>query len=86
MVRIEDGEAGPAARATASWLTTDAPELTAVAGLRRGHIERYKRRLAERPSVRGGQLKIGRLSSSARFVCAWSALPSGAARMRRRES
>jgi integrase len=55
MVRVE-----AVLREFASWLTTDVSEVTAVADLRRAHIERYKRHLAERPSVRGGQLsKIG---------------------------
>jgi integrase len=35
------------------WLTAHAPEVSAVAGLRRAHIERYKRYLAERPNARG---------------------------------
>jgi integrase len=40
-------------RQFALWLTTHAPEVTAVADLRRAHIERYKRHLAERPNTRG---------------------------------
>ena len=40
-------------REFALWLTTQAPEVTAVADLRRAHIERYKRHLAERPNARG---------------------------------
>ena len=51
MVRVE-----AVLREFASWLTTDVPEVAAVADLRRDHIERYKRHLAERPSVRGGRL------------------------------
>jgi len=35
------------------WLAVQAPEVTAVADLRRTHIERYKRHLAERPNARG---------------------------------
>jgi acyl-CoA reductase-like NAD-dependent aldehyde dehydrogenase len=55
MVRVE-----AVLREFASWLTTDVPEVAAVADLRRDHIERHKRHLAERPSVRGGRLsKIG---------------------------
>ncbi|HYZ70747.1 MAG TPA: site-specific integrase [Thermoleophilaceae bacterium] len=55
MVRVE-----AVLREFATWLTTDVPEVAAVADLRRDHIERYKRHLAERPSVRGGRLsKIG---------------------------
>ena len=55
MVRVE-----AVLREFAGWLTTDAPEVAAVADLRRAHIERYKRHLAERPSARGGRLsKIG---------------------------
>jgi integrase/recombinase XerD len=55
MVRVE-----AVLREFASWLTTDVSEVTAVADLRRAHIERCKRHLAERPFVRGGQLsKIG---------------------------
>lgn len=55
MIRVE-----AVLRAFAGWLTAQAPEVTAVADLRRSHIERYKRHLAERPSVRGGRLsKIG---------------------------
>ncbi|MCA1697772.1 MAG: site-specific integrase, partial [Actinobacteria bacterium] len=51
MVRVE-----AVLREFASWLTTDVSEVAAVADLRRDHIERYKRHLAERPSVRGGRL------------------------------
>jgi site-specific recombinase XerD len=55
MVRVE-----AVLREFASWLTTHAPEVAAVADLQRAHIERYKRYLAERPAVRGGRLsKIG---------------------------
>ena len=54
MVRVE-----AVLREFAGWLTTYAPEVTAVRDLRRAHIERYKRRLAQRPSVRGS----GRLSN-----------------------
>ncbi|MCA1679558.1 MAG: site-specific integrase [Actinobacteria bacterium] len=47
-------------REFAGWLTAEAPEVSAVADLRRAHIERFKRHLAERSSVRGGRLsKIG---------------------------
>jgi integrase/recombinase XerD len=51
MVRVE-----AVLREFAGWLTTDVPEVAAVADLRRQHIERYKRHLAERPSIRGGRL------------------------------
>ena len=54
MVRVE-----AVLREFAGWLTTHAPEVGAVRDLRRAHIERYKRHLAERPSIRGG----GRLSN-----------------------
>jgi len=55
MVRVE-----AVLREFASWLTTDAPEVAAVADLRRMHIERYKRHLAERPARRAAKLsKIG---------------------------
>jgi hypothetical protein len=40
-------------REFALWLTAQAPEVQAVADLRRAHIERYKRHLAERPNARG---------------------------------
>ena len=40
-------------REFALWLTAHAPEVNAVADLRRAHIERYKRYLAERPNTRG---------------------------------
>jgi integrase len=40
-------------RTFALWLTEQAPEVRAVADLRRTHIERYKRHLAERPNARG---------------------------------
>jgi integrase len=51
MVRVE-----AVLREFALWLAAEAPEVRAVADLRRAHIERYKRRLAERPSARGGRL------------------------------
>jgi hypothetical protein len=40
-------------REFALWLTAQAHEVTAVADLRRAHIERYKRHFAERPNARG---------------------------------
>jgi integrase len=40
-------------REFALWLAAHAPEVGAVADLRRCHIERYKRHLAERPGSRG---------------------------------
>jgi hypothetical protein len=55
MVRVE-----AVLREFAGWLTTDAPEVTSVGDLRRDHIERYKRHLAERPARRAAKLsKIG---------------------------
>lgn len=51
MVRVE-----AVLREFAVWLTAHAPEVAAVNDLRRAHIERYKRHLAQRPSVRGGRL------------------------------
>ncbi len=51
MVRVE-----AVLREFAVWLTTHALEVAAVSDLRRGPIERYKRHLAQRPSVRGGRL------------------------------
>jgi integrase len=51
MVRVE-----AVLREFASWLTTHAPDVAAVADLRRDHIEGYKRHLAERPALRGGRL------------------------------
>jgi integrase len=47
---------GAVLREFAGWLTAEAPEVGAVADLRRAHIERYKRHLAERPAARGGRL------------------------------
>jgi site-specific recombinase XerD len=43
-------------REFALWLRDQAPEVRAVADLRRAHIERYKRHLAEKPNMRGGRL------------------------------
>jgi integrase/recombinase XerD len=55
MVRVE-----AVLREFAGWLVTDAPEVRAVVDLRRDHIERYKRHLAERPARRSAKLsKIG---------------------------
>ena len=54
MVRVE-----AVLREFAGWLTDHAPEVAAVRDLRRAHIERYKRHLTQRPSVRGS----GRLSN-----------------------
>ncbi len=54
MVRVE-----AVLREFGVWLTAEEPEVAAVSDLRRAHIERYKRHLAQRPSVRGG----GRLSN-----------------------
>jgi site-specific recombinase XerD len=43
-------------REFALWLTDQAPEVTAVRDLRRAHIERYKRHVAQKPNLRGGRL------------------------------
>jgi site-specific recombinase XerD len=43
-------------REFALWLQDHAPEVTAVRDLRRVHIERYKRHVAQKPNPRGGQL------------------------------
>ena len=43
-------------REFALWLRDQAPEVTAVHDLRRAHIERYKRHLAQKPNRRGGRL------------------------------
>ena len=51
MVRVE-----AVLREFAGWLTAEAPEVSAVADLRRAHIERYKQHLANRPAGRGGRL------------------------------
>jgi integrase len=51
MVRVE-----AVLREFASWLTAHASEVTAVVDLRRAHIERFKRHLAARPSLRGARL------------------------------
>ena len=43
-------------REFALWLQDHAPEVTAVRDLRRVHIERYKRHVAQKPNPRGGRL------------------------------
>ena len=43
-------------RKFALWLRDEAPEVTAVRDLRRVHIERYKRHVAQKPNLRGGRL------------------------------
>jgi integrase len=43
-------------REFALWLRDQAPEVTAVRELRRVHIERYKRHVAQKPNRRGGRL------------------------------
>lgn len=43
-------------REFALWLADQAPEVTAVRDLRRAHIERYKRHVAQKPNLRGGRL------------------------------
>jgi len=43
-------------REFALWLRDHAPEVTAVRDLRRAHIERYKRHVAQKPNLRGGRL------------------------------
>ncbi len=51
MVRVE-----AVLREFAGWLTAHAPEVAALVDLRRAHIERYKRHLPTRPSLRGVRL------------------------------
>lgn len=51
MVRVEG-----VLREFAGWLAAQAPDVAAVADVRRAHIERYKRHLAARPSARGDKL------------------------------
>jgi site-specific recombinase XerD len=43
-------------REFALWLRDQAPEVKAVRDLRRAHIERYKRHVAQKPDRRGGRL------------------------------
>ena len=43
-------------REFALWLRDQAPEVKAVRDLRRAHIERYKRHVAQKPNLRGGRL------------------------------
>jgi site-specific recombinase XerD len=43
-------------REFALWLRDHAPEVMAVRDLRRAHIERYKRHVAQKPNRRGGRL------------------------------
>jgi site-specific recombinase XerD len=43
-------------REFALWLRDHAPEVTAVRDLRRAHIERYKRHVAQKPNPRGARL------------------------------
>jgi integrase len=43
-------------REFALWLRDEAPEVRAVRDLRRVHIERYKRHVAQKPNRRGGRL------------------------------
>jgi site-specific recombinase XerD len=43
-------------REFALWLRDHAPEVTAVRDLRRAHIERYQRHVAQKPNLRGGRL------------------------------
>jgi site-specific recombinase XerD len=43
-------------REFALWLGDQAPEVTAVRDLRRSHIERFKRHVAQKPNLRGGRL------------------------------
>ncbi|MGH2885526.1 MAG: tyrosine-type recombinase/integrase, partial [Solirubrobacteraceae bacterium] len=45
-----------ALREFALWLRDQAPEVKAVCDLRRAHIERYKRHVANKPNLRGGRL------------------------------
>jgi integrase len=41
-------------REFALWMRDQAPEVNAVRDLRRAHIERYKRHVAQKPNLRGG--------------------------------
>jgi site-specific recombinase XerD len=73
MIRVE-----AVLREFASWLTAEAPEVRAVADLRRTHIERYKRHLADRPAARGGRLsktglaqQLGTLRSCLERLSEW---------------
>jgi site-specific recombinase XerD len=43
-------------REFALWIRDQAPEVTSVRDLRRAHIERYKRHVAQKPNARGGRL------------------------------
>ena len=43
-------------REFALWLRDETPEVKAVRDLRRSHIERYKRHVAQKPNLRGGRL------------------------------
>jgi integrase len=49
-------------REFALWLREGAPEVKAVRDLRRAHIERYKRHVAQKPNRRGGRLSKRRLA------------------------
>jgi len=49
-------------RTFACWLAANAPEVTCVADLRRGHIEAYKLHLAARRTPRGGTVSATTLS------------------------
>ena len=68
-------------REFALWLRAQAPEVTAVRDLRRAHIERYKRHVAQKPNLRGGRLSKRTIAGdSRRCGSAWSGWPSGTAR------
>ena len=73
MIRVE-----AVLREFAVWLTDQAPEVTAVGDLRRAHIERYKRHLAHRRSIRGKRLssvglaeQLGTLRVCLDRLCEW---------------
>ena len=68
-----------ALREFAGWLVREAPEVSAVALLRRSHIENYKLHLAGRDSARGGRLSktalaehIGVLRTSFERLTEWA--------------
>ena len=72
-------------REFALWLRDQAPEVQAVRDLRRSHIERYKRHLAQKRTRRGGRLSNRSLAGAPGTlrICLNGSV-SGAARTRRR--
>ena len=68
-------------REFALWLRDQAPEVAAVRELKRAHIERYKRHVAQKPNLRGGRLSKRTIAGELRRCgSAWSGLPSGTVR------